>query len=397
MSVLEKMSRGDWRSVESLYRQFMLIVRDQQPIPPDVTGTLAQSLGRTLAYYERREDEFGRDLFALWSKIEGPDLRGSDDAKFLGLYRDKRLDNYVEYSPADAKQRRRPRPFESSVETCRRLTALNGLRDTMHSLPSGAILGGSLSYGRFYNVAGNINNNASDIDLLLVIPSYSLLESVATALSKTIGVDAESLSSFRDRIKVFLQLQRDKSPCIFSHKLRLWRGIADPVLEPASVSSEYNISLHVFSLQDFEYVTLSDMEIIEKSNFERVLIDYRDTQPDHSYAQRSFSGIPLGEHPPNPQEVQGGYLALVQVCLIGQNRYCPGLHQNLILPQFERRWDSPELHLELKLYKFRWKILERLRAERTMRPFEEQRLSFSHVRFNVFAPHITRRANRAEL
>ena len=37
---------------------------------------------------------------------------------------------------------------------------------------------------------------------------------------------------------------------------------------------------------------------------------------------------------------------------------------------------------------------ERLRTERTMRPFEEQKLSLSHVRYFVFSPHITHRADR---
>ncbi len=161
------------------------------------------------------------------------------------------------------------------------------------------------------------------------------------------------------------------------------------------------MSLHVLSLADFDYLTLKNIPILEPPEGSGVLDlrlhDYRDSAPPtgRAYDSRSFAGIPLGTHPLDPAEVESGFVANVQMCLIKDDRYCPGLHQNLILPQFEMRWETESVRLYLRILAFRWKILERLRMEKTMRPFEEQSLSLSHVRYFVFSPHITRRADAA--
>jgi hypothetical protein len=395
--------RADWRSVEQLYRQFSTIRSKDERIPPEIAGALANHLGRVLAFYEDNEKMFIQDLLELWSSVD--DLHGSSQERFRALYFDSNLDRYPEYKfPPEEGTRRRPRPFEAAIETSRRLIDLNNIRHELASVQSGGILGGSVSYGRFYNVTGaakEFGSKSSDTDLLLVLKDYEQLNEVADRLAFVQGVDKESLELFRRRLAIFLRIRSKHSPCIFSHKLLFWSTEEDPILSGTNIPGQYKTSLHVFSLADFDYLTLKGIPILDQpegspGDFDQRLTDYRDSAPigDRAYDSRSFAGIPLGKHPLDPATVELGFLANVQVCLIKDDRYCPGLHQNLILPQFEKRWETEEVRLYLRLLTFRWKILERLHTEKTKRPFEEQSLSLSHVRYFVFSPHITRRADR---
>jgi hypothetical protein len=394
-------TRADWRAVEHLYQQLTAIVSTGERVPTEIAGSLANSLGRVMAFYEDNEERFLKDLLELWCSIDK--LEGTPGEKFKNLYLDRRLDSYPAYTyPRADTTRRRPRPFEAAVETSRRLIDVNNVRHELANCQSGAILGGSVSYGRFYNVTGaapEFGLRSSDTDLLLVLREYDQLPEIAARLGAVRGVDSASLDLLKSRAKTFPMVRSKDAPCIFSHKLKFWTTTPDPVLSGTDIPSQYSMSLHVFSLSDFDFVTLKDIPILEpstgSSTFDRVLHDYRDsTSPVGAYHNLSFSNIAMGTNPLDPSEVEGGFVAKVQVCLIRDDRFCPGLHQNLILPQFEKRWESESVRLYLRLLTFRWKILERLRTERTKRPFEEQRLSLSHVRYFVFSPHITRRADR---
>lgn len=394
-------SRADWRSVEQLYSQFTSILARNERVPPEVAGALATSLGRVLAFYEDDEQLFLADLTNLWSEIDK--LSGSDSDRFRALYFDHRLDKVPEYKfPPDPDTRRRPRPFEASVETVRRLTDLNNLRNALSDIESAGILGGSVSYGRFYNVTGaasEFGSKPSDTDILLVLQQYSDLDNLVARIRSLPGVDQKSFESLAHRAKIFKDLRSTYEHCIFSHKVKFWEAQSDPVLNGKDIPSRYAMSLHIFSLEEFDYLTLKDIPILQpdagQAVFQREIQDFREsTSPKGAYDKKSFSGIPLGQHDLNPVQVDGGFVTNVQVCLIQEERFCPGLHQNLILPQFEKRWESNSVRIYLRMLTFRWKILERLLKERTLRPFEKQEISLCHVRYFVFSPHIQRRADR---
>jgi hypothetical protein len=391
--------RADWRAVNKLYSQFSAVVNQRlQTISPDITSALANQLGRVLAHYDAAEPQFCDDLMMVVGTIDQGHLPEREDEKFFELYTDGRLDAYPEYQLSA--ERRRPKPFEASIETCRRLICLNNIQKSLRRLGTGAILGGSASYGRFYNVAGIPPgaHKSSDADVLLVIPNYGHLPSIATALENVAGVYSKSLKALQGRVAGFQDFARTQAYSIFSHKLIFWKDSSDPLLKSTKIPGEFAVSLHIFSSEVFDYLILKDLPILEAPDgrFERMLSDYRDSAPGdvRTYNQRSFSSQEFSGHPLNPREVPDGYITDVQVCLIQEERYCPGLHQNLILPQFEVRWASDEMPLRLRVLSFRWKILERLRHERTLRPFEHQNLVQSHLRYYVFAPHVVNRANR---
>lgn len=387
-------ARADWRRVEELYRQISTILNDREGTnapPSALLGALAEQLGRTFAHYEGKELDFIEDVLALMSDIDG--LSGDRSARFDASYRDERFDRIPIY--LDSAERRRPKPFEATVETARRLNDLNVVRDALIDLPTSGILGGSVSYGRFFNVCGGLFDHPSDTDLVLIVPDYELLENVADALQSVRGLNGESLRELQRRIDTHAQLRWKAGRCGFSHKLRFWVDQRHTSLISA-LPSEYRVSLHVLSLDDFEYISLANLAVLEAGSsgqLSRDILDYRDTAPQREDNQRAFTGEDI-RIPLKADAVEFGYLAHVRVCHIERDRYFPGLHQNLILPQFEARWESPQTRLYLKLLSFRWKLLERLAHERTVRPFEHQRLSLAHTRVSVFAPHVERRADR---
>ncbi len=391
--------RADWRRSGDLYKQFNAIVDDAERtnIPPEeLIGSLGESWGRTFAHYDGKEMQFVDDLFEICCQIQKP-AGATRVEQFRRLYSDERLNRLNAY--VTGRERRRPKPFEAAVETCRRLRDLNRVRDELSTVNTAGILGGSVSYGRFFNTVGaSVEDKPSDTDLLLVLPNYELLPKVIAALDNVQGVEVASLREFNARLDVFsaLRAKADRVPYIVSHKIKLWDPTIDPFLKEVQIPSHYNLSLHVFSLDDFDYVILRDKPIIQcedKNEFSRYITDYRDTEPLRKDNQRSFSGrdetVEL-----KSTTVEKGYTPEVAVCHIREERFYPGLHQNIILPQFELRWDTLREKLYLRVLGFRWKILERLTEERRVRPFEFQELSLSHTRSAHFAPHITRRANR---
>ncbi len=270
------------------------------------------------------------------------------------------------------------------------------MRDALLPLPTSGILGGSTSYGRFFNVCGAASGKPSDTDLLLVIPNYDLLLSIGEAVESVQGSDKASIAHFKKRVACFEKVRRQSAHCIFSHKVKFWEDTSDPYMQQYQLPGYYHLSLHVISSSEFDHMILKDKPKLEPDtgeNFLREVTDYRDTEPTRFDNQRSFSGIDYTV-PLKAGAVEGGYASLIRVCHIEAGRYYPGLHQNLVLPQFEIRWEDPSFRLYLPILGFRWKLLERLHEERRLRPFEIQRMSLCHTRSAVFSPHIARRCDR---
>src|SRR5258706_12631446 len=99
--------------------------------------------------------------------------------------------------------RRRPRPFEAAVETCRRLIDVNRFRQALSILQTGAILGGPVSYGRFYNVTGatpDFGSKTSDADLLLALADYNQLPTVAEKMAAIPALHPSSLAFLPQRL-----------------------------------------------------------------------------------------------------------------------------------------------------------------------------------------------------
>jgi hypothetical protein len=176
---------------------------------------------------------------------------------------------------------------------------------------------------------------------------------------------------------------------IFSQKLVMWeRAAGDPLMAWANVSPMYLLSLHFMSLPVIDWLLAADATRLnrDETGSTRLVGDYREQSVKRTDHQRSFSGRNQ-RFDLQVDEVDGGYLRRSRAYLIdGDDQYYPGMFQNLIFPRFERRWD--DLEIEGRLATFKWKMIQRLRYERRVRPNEFLRLSLSHTRNEVFAPHV---------
>ena len=388
--------RADWRRVQKLYRQLSDVV-DSHNLNDDLAGSLAHAMARTCAAYDGEEELFVRHLLEIICE-SAPQL-GSVEERFRSLYHDHRYTEFTEYQKHGEATRRRPTPFEAAVETCRRLRDVNRLREHLAPVPTGCILGGSASYGRFFNTVGARDNEPSDLDLLLIVLDYDALEEVADALALVAGIRQSDLDAMATRIGHFAAIRRQlgsRRRCIFSQKLRIWPATSpDPFLNDTGINGEYEISIHACSADDIDYMILRDLPRLEKP---RRILDYRVDMADRADTQRSFAETVI-EHPRvgTEKEVAGGYVLPSQICDLRParpekgRRYYPGQHQNLILPEFELRWDLEAHRMYLPLYSFKVKLLERLGIERVERPYEVQTLANSHTRRYAFAPYIHKR------
>jgi hypothetical protein len=383
-------ARADWQRVAALYQQFSSTAANDKVrhLDDEIASRLAQELARTFAAYEDCEGDFIEDLTALMGVIDNQPEHESD--RFQFLYKDHRLTRFPAYLP-DAKGRRRPRPFETAFETVRRIEDLNRLRDGLEAVPSSAILGGSLSYGRFYNVCGDANM-ATDIDLIVVLPDYSRLAALVEAVGHVEGISFRGelgIENMLARIEVFEHLRAEHERIGFLHKLRMWDS--GDTRQPNS--PQYRVALHILDLADFQYVALRDVPALE-NGMSRRLHEYRNDSPGGSSVETScFAGYPTVS--PQPfDEVDLGFVCDTLICEVRGERFRPGVLMNLILPQFEVRWEAPATRIRLTVQNLRHKLDSRLAVERRLRYFEHQTLSLSHTRSAVFAPHVRRRVDR---
>jgi len=428
MATHEPTARADWSRVEGAYRQICSITSDGQAtyLPDVVTGHLAQSLGRVFSNYRGREAALAVDLRSVLASVD-KDAAPADES-MLRLYFDKRLigprtkvggPRFAAYSPQGA-QRRRPTPFEAALETCRRLRDLERLQRALQPIPCAAILGGSMSYGRFMNVRGANwgrtrprrrdplgvhwvlldpkadgprdaeREKGSDTDLVLVLEDYGQLGAVAECLASLDGTLREDIARLRRRVDVFHTLKVGESR-MFSHKLPLWQGNRDPMMAGTGLLGPYVLSLHVFSRHELDHLLLTNLSVIAFESRQRhveSMWDFRPDPPGKRFdQQRSFAGSELRMRRPSERDANG-YLAKSAVCIVRKGRYHPGMYQNLMIPLFDTLWDAFPEPLSPRLEAFRWKVVERLRSEKRRWPNEKLRLSLSHTRSEVFAPQV---------
>lgn len=375
----------DWSRLATLYRQCLSIasdVGDDGPayLPAYLPAFLAQILSRVSASYHGQEAQFVSEAV---SKLGDRDISA--------LYADERFSSLPEYGGTGTKVRRRPVPFEAMIETARRLRDMREIEAALTPVTLGAILGGSLSYGRFFNVRGALGGEGSDIDLLLLLKDFEDLPKVIDAAGSLPFVDAHGIERARQRAVEFADYRAEAKRdglLAFSAKLPVWGNESDPMLEDVSVDPRYHLSLHIFDPASFATVThRAEAKLADGNPTERALMyDFRESSATRSDHQRSFSGenarLPIAS-----PSFQSSYVRETHIYHVGEGgAFYPGMFQNLILPAFDVRWGGGSFRRDVDA--FRWKMIERLRRERTERPDEILRLSFSHTRSGVFAPHV---------
>lgn len=391
--------RADWNRVAHVYGQCIATLDDEshQYLPSVLAGFLAEVMARVSASYFGAEEEFARDALAVFCEHDGVT---ADNTQLERLYRDARYRRLSEYREAVGSVRRRPTPLEAAVETIRRLRDLNAVEVALGDCTTGALLGGSVSYGRFFNVVGADQQSPSDLDLMLVVDRFERLSEIVDALRGVPFTDEADLDLFERRVGEFADggIADRYSPIVFSAKVGLWSYGVDPLFEGTSIGSSYKLSLHIVLAQTLNKLILTQSPRIYSNEVgaTETISDFRETDPARQDHQRSFDGRNLRLN--LKAEVVGtSYVRTSHIFYIAddEHRYYPGMFQNLILPQFDVRWGSTALRRSVEV--FRWKMVERLRFERQRRPHELLRISLAHTRSEVFAPHTIRGVDSSTL
>ncbi len=391
------LARADWRRVIALYTQFSRIVSvtDREDDPDDdLTGGLAEAISRTFAHYENDELTFMRHLFEVFRGVEidrDPDPWTAPEVdQMQSLYMDRRLD-FGPYDHLAGSKKRRPTPFEAAIETTRRIIDVNRLRELLANTSTAALLGGSLSYGRFFNTRGA--PTSSDVDLMLIVDGAQTVPDVLESLKALPGVDVPSLDSLETRVASYRQFREQET--ILKHRVRMWYGQPAPFLGDYDVPGNYRLNLEIMSRAAFDRLILQPIPVIADDTSPGAVVEFRDDPAERTEEHRAFNGASMTLTVAS-EPVEGGFAVKRGIFTIDreERRFYPGTHLNVILPQFEVRWEAPSNRIRLALLSLRWKLLERLAEERRLRIFERQSLSASHLRSAMFAPHVRRRVDR---
>ncbi|HEY1968594.1 MAG TPA: hypothetical protein VGH89_11660 [Pseudonocardia sp.] len=383
-------ANADWDLVEGIYRQTIAIAQDHDGdfMPSELPSALAKAFGRISANYHRREEELLLHGLGILGNAEHAVKINS--ALFKQLYIDERFERFTPYSPSSLgrMRRRRPRPFETLVETARRYRDLNQLQGLLGDLPTSCVLGGSLNYGRYFSVRGPHDGSpASNVDIMIVIPDFGWMDEVLSGVSTLPGCARASLTTMEQRARVWREYGLDDGHTVFTQRLLMWADDPDPVMSWAPNSGEYAIDLRVVSASVLDWLLIADNPKLtaNAAGNSRSVRDFGQQDRGTEDHQRSFSGRNLRTRL-EVDDIAGSPLRTHRVYSIHDERYYPGSFQNLILPRFNKRWDNAPIGGKLET--FRWKIIERLRSERRDRPYEIHRVSLSHTQSDGFAPHI---------
>lgn len=230
--------------------------------------------------------------------------------------------------------KKQPSFGESVRETTTRLAFLEKLVRNISSSKNilGLISGGSMSYGRFFNVRGGYPN-ASDLDLIVVTSSNFNLADASKIVSHSLGMSDYQCHHYFTRVERYLEMKRLGKADVLSHKFSL-------------PSFGFDMSTHVMEFDTFEDITLSGVEDAvrgEKSEIKRYVQDYKPAPFAHRVLkQRDFEGnwhefaVIENSVESDPQEV----ISSLVVYGISDGLFIPGIYLNIILPMFEVEYDN---------------------------------------------------------
>lgn len=382
----EQHAPAAWERVAGGYAQCLDAVWPQVDyLPRALPAFLAEMFARLSARYHGKEEAYASEAWTTLTGVRQPLGLSEDRGE---MYHDPLFADHPAYRPMSS-QRRVPTPVEAAIETIRRLRDTRMIEEVLGDHSIGAILGGSVSYGRFINVKGGADS--SDIDMLLLIRDWSKLRPLLSQLTHFQPVRVPDVEQALLRVDDFENYARSQPDRVaFSAKMTLWDHFEDPFLVGCGVESEYSLSIHVLTRPGLGRLLLEDAPMIASSvlGHDSVMFDYRESRPTRSDSQRGFSG--KGVSIELQSERHGSsFTRETRIFFLDQNHsYFPGMFQNLVLPAFDVRWGDNELRRLVD--SFRWKMVDRLRYEQREKPNQYLRLSLAHTRSEVFAPHTVR-------
>lgn len=377
----------DWGQVRGLLWQHHEIRAGGSSAVAEMLGDkLADALSAVSVSYRGRESLMCRHLLAILA-----DTVGTEYVNLATLRAHYSADLVVAPRRLPSSARRWPTCYETCIETNRRRRDARRVRDALHGVGGSGLLVGSTQYAPFTAIRGARGHvPSSDLDVLVVVDAAAQLPEIVDRLAAIEGVSAADLARMRSRAGVFLA-KLDNGRRVFSHKLKLWSdGTADPILPTAVATPTYLLSLHIMTRPVFDRVLVADTARLraDTAGSRRTVEDYRETLRKGPDWVRTFAGRPY-ELKLETVRVGGGCLRRPRSYYFDAfGAYSPGFYQTMVMTPPQLLWDEFDVRSDLKV--FRTKLVERLAYEQALRPSTVLRLSFAHVRRDVFTPDVTR-------
>jgi hypothetical protein len=159
-----------------------------------------------------------------------------------GLIRNEKftMPKFLTISKYDSLDRRQPSFQESTKETVERLRKIENLAEYLKGDVEGVIIGGSMSYGLFYNIRGGLDaTGSSDIDIIAILKEKEFeKEDYLNDVKNIDFFTNEEKMKFLKRKQVFSKLKENGTADIFTQKFHV-------------MDKNFNISIHFFPKNAF--------------------------------------------------------------------------------------------------------------------------------------------------
>lgn len=282
-----------------------------------------------------------------------------------------------------ALDKRQPSFWESTEATLERYQVLEKIEQAFVPPIEGIIVGGSMSYGPFYNIRKNLDNTgSSDIDTILIMSSenFSIDENLLAASGLFYP---EDIALFLKRIPNFKKLYEQGDAEIMSQKFRI-------------KNTDFDASLHFFTKCSLAKMlgTIVEDNITEHSDEIFIIKDYKAKPFTHPIClQRGFdNSLHRYEVPTQTPIEDGGVITLLPNYATAGGKFYPGIYQNLVSPRFKVFADTTGETTTIT-QNFKEIMSRQLERERQKFPGEPKSLLQSHIRFAIFPPELSRRTS----
>ncbi len=274
--------------------------------------------------------------------------------------------------------KQQPSFLEAVTETISRLKFLSQFTVQLPHTVLSCISGGSMSYGRHYNVRGGLDS--SDLDLILVYEN-GVEDNLRSndILPNELGFDDKDRELLAARISRYAELVRGGKAQVLSQK-------------SYSKTAGFDVSMHLMSRQVFYesviYGVVADLR--SGNDVDRRLLDYKPQPFKHRLMkQRDFNGdiheFSADESTLNDGVTDNEVISRIPAYAIREGKFIPGMYHNLISPRFEfEPFSSPAVSCAVTLY---WSLMHDLQADyRQHNPSAS--VIKSHIRYDILSPKL---------
>lgn len=267
--------------------------------------------------------------------------------------------------------KRQPTMGESIVASLERYHFMEQLEGTFGEKIEGIVVGGSMSYGPFFNVRDG--EDSSDIDAIMVADDTFFDDDEWRGLTDSAILTEEDKALFLARKKVFEQLYKDGEAKVFSQRFTAREG-------------GFNMSAHIMPREVFESIfgsqLSSDME--ETGDIVRALRDYKPKRFERPSCDHvGFDDSTVDFILPEQEAVEKGIIATIPAYIMKDRKYYPGLYQCLALPSALMAFDRTGYTTEVT-ERYSKQVQARLDTERQEYPDAE--LMNAYPRKAILAP-----------